>query len=218
MDPFDSNRLIVGSNGGGIFRTTGGIDDGFSLINNGLPNQGAVAATRIIFDPNARNTVYSVTTAGVFKSTNGGDFWSPANQGIQGLLVNDLALDPTQAGVLYAGTSNGGVFKTEDGGAQWTPTRSFVTTDPVLTRAGIVGSPDFSGGGVSPGEIVTFFAVNVGPEAGVQAGFDPKTGKLPTELAGVRVFFNNVLAAIFFVRAGQINCQVPYEMAGARER
>ncbi len=211
VDPFDSSRVIVGSNGG-VFRKIG--NGGFERINNGLPDGGAVLAARIAFDPNEAGTVYTATSAGVFKSTNRGDSWATANEGLQGLATNKLAVDPWKAGVLYAGTAGGGVFKTENGGAQWTPTRSFVTTDPVLTAAGIVGSPDFQGGGVSPGEIVTFFALNVGPEVGVSAAFDPKTGKLPTELAGVRVFFNGVLAAIFFVRDGQINCQVPYEMAG----
>ena len=212
IDPFDSNRLIVGSNGG-LFRKIG-TDGGFDPINVGLPNGGAVAAPAIAFDPNETGTVYAATNSGIFKSTNAGNSWTEANAGLQNLAANVLVADSVKAGVLYAGTSSGGVFKTENGGAQWTPTRSFVTTDPVLTLAGIVGAPDFQGGGVSAGEIITFFALNVGPVVGVQADFDPKTGKLPTELAGVRVFFDDVLAAIFFVRDGQINCQVPYEMAG----
>jgi uncharacterized protein (TIGR03437 family) len=48
----------------------------------------------------------------------------------------------------------------------------------------------------------------------VQAGFDPDTGGLPTTLAGVRVFFNDIPAPLFFARSDQLNVQVPFEVAG----
>lgn len=122
--------------------------------------------------------------------------------------------DPSNAGQLYAGTSSNGVFKTVDKATNSVPNRNPITLLPVITRKGLVGSADFDGAGVADGEIVSLFAINVGPEVGVSAQFDPKTGKLPTMLAGVRVFSNDIEAGMFFVRNGQINCQVPFEVIG----
>jgi uncharacterized protein (TIGR03437 family) len=67
---------------------------------------------------------------------------------------------------------------------------------------------------VTPGEIVSIFGVDLGPAEGVQPGIDPQTGRLATSAAGVRVFFNDVAAPLFFVRADQLNVQVPFEVAG----
>ncbi|MFB0545794.1 MAG: Ig-like domain-containing protein, partial [Anaerolineae bacterium] len=63
---------------------------------------------------------------GVYKSTDGGRGWVPANRGIENGEVVALALDPTNPQVLYAalidttyGGPQGGVFKTVNGGGNW---------------------------------------------------------------------------------------------------
>ncbi|HLK61864.1 MAG TPA: SBBP repeat-containing protein [Bryobacteraceae bacterium] len=48
----------------------------------------------------------------------GGDTWSSLNQNLPVLAVNSLAIDPTHASTLYAGTSSG-VFQSLDGGVTW---------------------------------------------------------------------------------------------------
>jgi uncharacterized protein (TIGR03437 family) len=64
--------------------------------------------------------------------------------------------------------------------------------------------------GVVPGEIVSLFGYGIGPATGVSA-----TGSvLPDELAGVQVSFNGLAAPLFYVQSGQINAQVPWELAG----
>jgi uncharacterized repeat protein (TIGR01451 family) len=60
------------------------------------------------------------TGAGVYKSTNGGDSWAPANTGIEHSFVAALAIHPAQPNVVYAAT-RAGLMKTVDGGATWTP-------------------------------------------------------------------------------------------------
>ncbi len=50
------------------------------------------------------------TSSGVFKSTNGGDIWSPLNSGLTSTTVSTLAIDPGNPSTVYAGTW-GGVFK-----------------------------------------------------------------------------------------------------------
>src|SRR5438477_1246775 len=60
---------------------------------------------------------------GVFKSTNGGSSWSPANTGLpQPHPIGSLAVDPVNPAILYAGWNyiySGNVFKTRDGGGNW---------------------------------------------------------------------------------------------------
>src|SRR5437868_3113997 len=66
---------------------------------------------------------------GIWKTTNGGASWSPLNDFMANLAVSSLAIDRSNANVLYAGTGEGfsnsdairgaGIFKTTDGGATW---------------------------------------------------------------------------------------------------
>ena len=44
--------------------------------------------------------------------------WTAANTGLNGAVVNVLAIDPSKPQTVYAGTSNG-VFKSTDGGRNW---------------------------------------------------------------------------------------------------
>lgn len=218
IDPTDTRRIFIGSSLG-MFRNQDAVEnDGFELLTGGLPNGGNVAVTSIAVDAQDNAVVYAATSAGMFKSTNHGSSWSIADTGLQTTLARVVRDDPSNAGTLYAGTFSNGVFKTVDRGATWNPTRNPLTLLPVLSRKGLVGVADFDAEGVAAGEIVSLFALNAGPEDGVSASrLDPETGTLPTLLAGVRVFFNDMPAALFFVRSGRIDCQVPFEVAGLGE-
>jgi uncharacterized protein (TIGR03437 family) len=71
-------------------------------------------------------------------------------------------------------------------------------------------------GGVAPGEIVTVYigpGLTLGPAQGAGLQLDP-SGLVASLIAGVRVLFDGVAAPITFVNAGQVNCVVPYEVAG----
>ena len=74
-------------------------------------------------------------------------------------------------------------------------------------------SANFEDEPVAPGELVTFWGLRFGPEAGAQMKFD-SSGKVTTELAGVKVFFNEFQAPILYAQSEQINAQVPWELAG----
>ena len=63
---------------------------------------------------------------GVFKSTDGGEYWSAMNTGLINTYVHALALSPDYvtdhtlfAGTWDAGHGDGGVFKSTNGGASW---------------------------------------------------------------------------------------------------
>ena len=72
--------------------------------------------------------------------------------------------------------------------------------------------------GVSPGELVSIFGINLGPATPLSLQLD-STGKVSTSLGGVQVFFISRIfglpdfaAPLTYVSATQINCVVPYEL------
>ena len=87
-------------------------------------------------------------------------------------------------------------------------------TGPSITLEGIVNAASFVGGPIAPGEIISIFGVDIGPDPGVNTTFDGE-GNVPAEFAGVQVLINGIPAPLYFVGKNQINCQVPYEVDGA---
>jgi uncharacterized protein (TIGR03437 family) len=89
-----------------------------------------------------------------------------------------------------------------------------IEPSPSFPEAGFVNAASFSGCGVSPGGIYSIFGERLGPSRSISVpGFDPATGRLPTRLGGVRVLFNSVPAAMFFVQGNQLNLQAPTEVS-----
>lgn len=85
----------------------------------------------------------------------------------------------------------------------------------VLNAASFIGNPQFNNPGfaVTPGEIVTIFGANLGPESGASAQFD-SLGNIATTLAGTRVLFDGVPAPIIYTSATQVSAVVPFAIAG----
>ncbi|RPI34809.1 MAG: hypothetical protein EHM70_01625 [Chloroflexota bacterium] len=130
-----ANRLVISADGktlfalpgsAGIFRSTNQ-GAAWQPVIQGLP-QGmneqtfvqslAVAAS----DP---SIVYTGTgerwefAYGVYKSTDGGQTWAASNQGMLDIGITALAVDPTDANVVYAGAFSGELYKSIDGGQTW---------------------------------------------------------------------------------------------------
>jgi len=85
----------------------------------------------LMVDPTNSSVIYAGSVSGgVWKTTNGGDTWTPLMDGEVNLNVSALVMKPGNPNVLYAGTGEGflntdalpgrGVFKTTDGGQTWT--------------------------------------------------------------------------------------------------
>jgi uncharacterized protein (TIGR03437 family) len=86
---------------------------------------------------------------------------------------------------------------------------------PFFSASSLVDAASFKGTGVAPGELISLFGTGIGPTIPViNSGFDPATGALPTTLAGTSVTFDGLPAPLIFASSGQINLQVPYEVAG----
>ena len=77
----------------------------------------------------SRNNLYAATTNGLYLSPDGGHFWvSPEEPSLKGP-VTAVALDPSQADVVYAAAA-GTLFRSTDAGRTWD-----LLTAPINTRA-----------------------------------------------------------------------------------
>lgn len=129
--PTDANHALFGLSDGTIIKTTRAL--ALSPINqlssaserSARPRTGTVSW--VAYDPTDKNIVYATySTFGgshVWKSTNGGESWSPIDgsggSGIPDLPVHCIVVDPSNTARLYVG-SDLGVFVSLDGGATWT--------------------------------------------------------------------------------------------------
>jgi photosystem II stability/assembly factor-like uncharacterized protein len=111
-------------------RTGVAVDARWNEIDSGLPD--TVAGVRNLVIDRTGSTLYTVGS-GIFKSMDSGATWK-ALSNMTGVSV--LALDPTLASTVYAGTSRG-LFKSTDGGGSWASAglaESYIATlvvDPV---------------------------------------------------------------------------------------
>jgi uncharacterized protein (TIGR03437 family) len=82
---------------------------------------------------------------------------------------------------------------------------------PAVPAGGVVNAASFAQGvAVAPGALVSIFGSNFGVASPIGASSLP----LPTTLGNVTVTMGGFTAPLVFVSASQINCQVPYELAG----
>jgi uncharacterized protein (TIGR03437 family) len=85
---------------------------------------------------------------------------------------------------------------------------------PVIT--GVVNGASYATGAIAPGEIVTIYGQNLGPQALVAGVFDAN-GNMSTQLSGVQVNFNAIPAPLLYASAGAVSAVVPFEMAGSNQ-
>lgn len=92
---------------------------------------GRVTALAVDQSDTSGDTVYlAAAQGGVWKTTNGGDSWTPLTDKQASLSMGALALAPSDPNVIYAGTGEpnsgldtyygAGILKSTDGGATWT--------------------------------------------------------------------------------------------------
>jgi len=154
----ESNIFRSSYTGVGVYKST---DNATSFQHMGLIATGTIG--RIIVHPTDPNIVYVASAGqewvenemrGVFKSTDGGRTWTHSLKISPKTGVNDLAMDPKDPNILYAGAwqrqrrkwndprveagfSEGGIFKSTDAGRTWTPLTNGLPASNVLGRIGI---------------------------------------------------------------------------------
>ncbi|HEU4388206.1 MAG TPA: hypothetical protein VFV34_10435, partial [Blastocatellia bacterium] len=73
----------------------------------------------LAIDPKDTRVVYAgLHGGGIIKSTDGGETWFGANQGLQDLTVMPIVIDPKNTKTLYVGT-HVGIYKSTDGAKTW---------------------------------------------------------------------------------------------------
>ncbi len=119
--PQNTAILFAGSDGQGLFRSPDG-GATWQALNTGLLSGKTVRS--IVYDP-AQSVTYLGTSAGILLSSDNGDHWQNASQGLptgentQAGAVNTIILSPDDPTTLYAGTSQQGVFVSHDGAKTW---------------------------------------------------------------------------------------------------
>lgn len=87
----------------------------------------------IAIDPQDSNVLYLGTWgSGVYKSTDGGQNWTPARIGLGNQLIWSLVVDPYNSSIIYVGTHKDGVYKSVDGGSTWAPASNGLQNSAVV--------------------------------------------------------------------------------------
>ena len=95
-----------------------------------------------------------------------------------------------------------------------TVTVTLNVTAPLPTISAVVNAASFASGAVAPGEIVTLGGAAMGPSTPAYLQTDTAGANVLTTLGGVQVLFSGIPAPLIYVSATQINCVVPYGIAG----
>jgi photosystem II stability/assembly factor-like uncharacterized protein len=121
IDSSRPGRLFLGTADGHVF---GSQDDGehWTLLGRAGARQDAVI-TAIVVDPRDGNVLFASTRTqdpaaggGIFRSADGGRTWDTS--GLEGQAVRALAIAPSDADILVAGTLDG-VYRSNDNGKNW---------------------------------------------------------------------------------------------------
>jgi photosystem II stability/assembly factor-like uncharacterized protein len=128
LDPQHPSTVFAATLEGGVFKSSDGGRSWRALDID--PSANRVDALAIA--PRDPQTVYAGTGGGNFKSTDGGATWQAVNSGLFGKetaqerehrrlegYVYELAVDPRDPDVVYAGTWERGLLMTSDGGSGW---------------------------------------------------------------------------------------------------
>jgi hypothetical protein len=144
IDPADSNKLLVSTDGGGLWRSADG-GASWKVMDDVLPTlRGAMLAR----NPVQPNVLYAGTSAGLFRSSDGGASWSrvtalPA-QSISSVTVGSL-------GQLILVTS-ASLYRSIDGGETWQDTQQWtgnVAISPSDNQFVVKTTLSESGAGIS---------------------------------------------------------------------
>lgn len=121
VDPVNPDTVLAVSEGGEIFITNDG-GATWSVSWEGLPPPHAYPfANALEIAPSDPSIVYFATADGLFKSMDGGHTWEARIIEGAGKTISTLAVDPSDADIVYAGSSRNGLWRSTDGGTNWSP-------------------------------------------------------------------------------------------------
>ena len=83
-----------------------------------------------------------------------------------------------------------------------------------LSAHGVMNAASYQTGTVAPGEVVALFGSGMGPDTGRSASLVADGTELPAEVAGTRVWFDDLASPLLYASDGQVSAIVPYDVAG----
>lgn len=116
-NPSNANIILLGTgepgvrSGTGLYRST---NSGGSWVKINLPSEPS-GFFKIRFANNSAAIVHAATSSGYFRSTNGGLNWVSLLSGS----ITDIAVNPSNSSIVYAGKWGDGVYKSTNGGLNW---------------------------------------------------------------------------------------------------
>ncbi|MFI5303179.1 MAG: WD40/YVTN/BNR-like repeat-containing protein [Nitrospiria bacterium] len=153
FDPHNSNLLFVGTSGG--MYKSGDLGENWDKKNDGLIKDEVGSAmslgvNSILMNPNLVNDILVGTTAGIYRSHDGGEHWSKINKGIGSRFVIGLVINENDGKTVYAGTDQG-IFKSVDGGESWVPKNTGLDAKVVRSIALNKSKPEYLFAGTQNG-------------------------------------------------------------------
>jgi hypothetical protein len=120
LDPNDSDVILVGSAGKGVFRSE---DDGLSWAFQ-VGGTGSLSVNAVSFAPGSSSTLFLGSSSNaVWKSTDAAASFGASSNGIGALDVFAVGSNPhdeREIAIAFQGQNDGGVYTTLDGGQSWT--------------------------------------------------------------------------------------------------
>ena len=135
VDRKKGNRLLLATEAGLYVSDDAGLHwRPTSLMEKGI--------TTIAQDPGDNALFWAGTEDdGVWRSTDGGESWSPAHHGFRHRTVYSIVIDDKNPRVIFAGTYGGGVYRSTDRGGSWQQCSQGLTNLDVHSLAIVHGSP-----------------------------------------------------------------------------
>ena len=120
IDANNANHIIVGSPGGGVWKTTDG-GANWSVLTDNLSN---IYVSALTIDPVNSSIYYWGSTSGIiFKSTDAGATWNQLADTGNGV-VNKILINSSDTSKIFCSSQFDGVYKSTDGGVNWSSIHS----------------------------------------------------------------------------------------------
>jgi photosystem II stability/assembly factor-like uncharacterized protein len=144
----DPDTVYAGAEDAAMFRTTDGGKSWHELASLRhhpsapcwTPGAGGMGLHTILIDPTDPKKLYiAISSAGAFRTEDGGDTWTPINKGLKsqyipdpeaevGHCVHRIAMHPSRPGVLFM-QKHWDVMRTDNAGSNWTEVSGDLPTD-----------------------------------------------------------------------------------------
>jgi len=197
-----------------VFASSDGAQTWTRLGESGL----AASSQRWLFvAPSDGNVLFTITAhRGVCRSDNGGRNWLVVDEGLpvgngDAPSVQSLAVDPTDASVVYLGTGSGpfggnGVYKSTDGGTTWAPSNRAMIDYSITALAVDPANPRVVYAGGYDGEL---FKSTDGGET-----WDDITANLPDQTHVLEIAIDPIMTETVYVTCQRVGVLVSNDGGG----